>query len=184
MGKNLGLWRGLILAPARADKSAFTAAMRGANILPSGNADSRLPKTATSKLCPVLVLEEGLVMDTPTVISTKLKSLFPKGGASRWVTRERPKIDRIACPWLVLRFVDPKAEFLYVPPERVIAEGREQGAEPYDIPGVRFSHRGERCSFDAFIEEFELQGDEALERVALIVRGADTGTPALAPEAP
>ena len=123
-------------------------------------------------------------MDTPTVISTKLKSLFPKGGASRWVTRERPKIDRIACPWLVLRFVDPKAKFLYVPTDQVVATGKAQDAEPYDIPGVRFSHRGERCSFDAFIEEFELQGDEALERVALIVRGADTGVPALAPEAP
>ena len=121
-------------------------------------------------------------MDTPSRISTKLKSLFPKGGSSRWITRERPKIDRIACPWLVLRFIDPKAEFLYVPPERVIAEGREHGAEPYDIPGVHFSHNGERCSFDAFIEEFALR-DEALERVALIVRGADTGAPTLAPEA-
>jgi hypothetical protein len=140
------------------------------------------PKTATSKLCPVLVREEGSVMDTPSRISTKLKSLFPKGGVSRWITRERPKIDRIACPWLVLRFIDANAEFLYVPPERVLAEGRDQGAEPYDIPGVRFSHRGERCSFDAFIEEFELQ-DEALDAVAAIVRGADTGALELAPEA-
>jgi hypothetical protein len=121
-------------------------------------------------------------MDTPSKISAKLKSLFPEGGASRWITRERPKIDRIACPWLVLRFIDPKAKFLYVPPERVMAEGREHDAEPYDIPGVRFSHCGEQCSFDAFVEEFELH-DEALARVATIVRSADTGTLTLAPEA-
>jgi hypothetical protein len=122
-------------------------------------------------------------MDTPSRISPKLKSLFPRGGPSRWITRERPKIDRIACPWLVLRFVDLKAEFLYVPPERVIVAGREHDAEPYDIPGVRFSHNGERCSFDAFIEEFALH-DEALERVGLIVRGADTSRLELAPQSP
>jgi hypothetical protein len=115
-------------------------------------------------------------------IKHALSALFPRGGPSRWITRERPKIDRIACPWLVLRFIDPKAEFLYVPPERVIADGRAHGAQPYDIPGVRFSHRGEQCSFDAFIAEFELR-DEALARVAIIVRGADTGALTLAPEA-
>ena len=122
-------------------------------------------------------------MDTPSRISTKLQSLFPKGGGSRWITRERPKIDRIACPWLVLRFIDARAEFLYVPPERVLEEGRAQEAEPYDIPGVRFSHRGERCSFDAFVDEFELH-DAALDAVASIVRSADTGALTLAPEAP
>lgn len=116
-------------------------------------------------------------------ISTKLRALFPAGGGSRWITRERPKIDRIACPWLVLRFVDPQAEFLYVPAERVLAEAKPRKAEPYDIPGVRFSHRGERCSFDAFIEEFGLGDDQALAAVAAIVRGADTGTLSLAPEA-
>jgi hypothetical protein len=78
MGKNLGLRRGLILAPARADKSDFTTVMRGAKILPSGNADSRLPKTATSKLCPVLVLEEGSVMDTPSAIFAKPPAGFGK----------------------------------------------------------------------------------------------------------
>jgi len=116
-------------------------------------------------------------------ISETFCALFPDGGASRWITRERPKIDRIACPWLVLRFVDPQAEFLYVPANRVLAEAKLQKAEPYDIPGVRFSHRGERCSFDAFIEEFGLQDDTALAAVAAIVRGADTGALSLAPEA-
>lgn len=123
-------------------------------------------------------------MDTISpVISSKLKAIFPNEGPSRWITRERPKIDRIACPWLVLRFVDPQAEFLFVPPERVLAEGQAGKIEPYDVPGARFSHRGERCSFDAFIEEFGLD-DDALSVVALIVRGADTAKLTLAPEAP
>ena len=113
----------------------------------------------------------------------RLSSLFPGRAPSRWITRERPKIDRIACPWLVLRFIDPEAEFLYVPAARVLAEAKEQSAEPYDIPGVRFSHHGERCSFDAFVAEFDLH-DEALDAVATIVRGADTGALALVPEAP
>lgn len=112
-----------------------------------------------------------------------LKQFFPNGGPSRWVTRERPKIDRIACPWLVLRFVDARAEFLYVPPEKVLDVAKTENAEPYDIPGVRFSHDGERCSFDAFIKLFGLR-DAALHHVAAIVRGADTGVLTLAPEAP
>jgi hypothetical protein len=83
---------------------------------------------------------------------------------------------------LVLRFVDPRAEFLFVPPERVLAEARALNAEPFDVPGVRFSHRGDRCSFDAFVAEFGLE-DEALAGIALIVRGADTAMLGLAPEA-
>lgn len=106
----------------------------------------------------------------------------PAGGATRWVTRERPKIDRIACPWLVARFVDPEAEFLYVPADRVLAAAKERDAVPYDIPDVHFSHRGERCSFDAFIEHYRL-ADPALDQLATIVRGADTGCLDLAPQA-
>lgn len=117
------------------------------------------------------------------IVQSRLAALLPRGGHSRWITRERPKIDRIACPWLVLRFIDPQAEFLFVPPEHVLADAQTRHAEPFDIPGVRFSHRGERCSFDAFIKEFALR-DEALDTVALIVRGADTAALALAPEAP
>jgi len=105
----------------------------------------------------------------------------PKGGATRWVTREKPKVDRIACPWLVQRFVDPDAEFLYVPPADVAQVAQDRAAEPYDVPGVRFSHVGERCSFDAFISAYRLR-DPALDELALIVRGADTGRPELAPQ--
>jgi rhodanese-related sulfurtransferase len=105
----------------------------------------------------------------------------PKGASSRWVTRERPKIDRIACPWLVKRFIDPEAEFLYVPAPDVKKVAAERQAVPYDIPDVEFTHDGDLCSFDAFIENFRLQ-DPALDELALIVRGADTGHPELAPQ--
>jgi len=101
---------------------------------------------------------------------------------TRWVTRERPKIDRIACPWLIRRFIDPSAEFFYVPNAEVRAFGAANGAEPYDIPDVRYSHDGRECSFDAFIRLHGLT-DPALTALATIVRGADTGAPELAPEA-
>jgi rhodanese-related sulfurtransferase len=106
----------------------------------------------------------------------------PAEASTRWVTRERPKIDRIACPWLIARFIDPDAEFLYVPTAEVrnVAAARE--AVPYDIPDVAFSHEGALCSFDAFMMHFHLR-DPALARLALIVRGADTGRPDLAPQA-
>jgi rhodanese-related sulfurtransferase len=107
----------------------------------------------------------------------------PKGAATRWVTRERPKIDRIACPWLIRRFVDPDAEFLYVPTPQVRRVAEEREATPYDIPDVEFSHDGELCSFDAFLKKFHLK-DPALEELALIVRGADTNRLQLAPQAP
>jgi hypothetical protein len=101
---------------------------------------------------------------------------------SKWVTRERPKIDRIACPWLIRRFVDPQAEFLYVPTGRVFAVAAETGATPYDIPGAEpFSHDGEKCSFDAFLELYDL-ADSALATLAVIVRGADTARLDLAPQ--
>ena len=106
----------------------------------------------------------------------------PQNSSSRWVTRERPKIDRIACPWLVKRFVDPEAEFLYVPAADVRRIAAERDAEPYDIPDVRFSHDGTRCSFDAFLNAYRLT-DPALDELAVIVRGADTGRLELAPQA-
>jgi rhodanese-related sulfurtransferase len=106
----------------------------------------------------------------------------PAGAPTRWVTRERPKIDRIACPWLVRRFVDPGAEFLYEPPGEVKRVAAERQAIPYDIPDVEFSHDGDRCSFDAFIKAFRLH-DPALDALALIVRGADTARLDLAPQA-
>jgi rhodanese-related sulfurtransferase len=106
----------------------------------------------------------------------------PKEAASRWVTRERPKIDRIACPWLVARFIDPEAEFLYVPPKEVLRAAKEKAAIPYDIPDVHFSHDGELCSFDAFLKTYRLTDDPALAQLAIIVRGADTGRLELAPQ--
>ena len=99
----------------------------------------------------------------------------------KWVTRARPKIDRIACPWLVLRFIDPGAEFLYVPADQVLAVAAASGAVPYDIPGVQMSHVGDRCSFDAFLLEHRLD-DPALQQLALIVRGADTSRLDLTPQ--
>ena len=107
----------------------------------------------------------------------------PAGASTSWVTRERPKIDRIACPWLVARFIDRDAEFLYVPPAQVKEVAATRNAIPYDIPDVRFSHDGELCSFDAFLKEYHLT-DPALDRLATIVRGADTARLELAPQAP
>jgi rhodanese-related sulfurtransferase len=108
----------------------------------------------------------------------------PAGGDTRWVTRERPKIDRIACPWLVARFVDRDAEFLYVPTKQVRDTAEARDAVPYDVPDVHFTHEGDLCSFDAFIKHYRLGADPALERLALIVRGADTGKLDLAAQAP
>jgi len=104
-------------------------------------------------------------------------------GRSQWVTRERPKIDRIACPWLIRRFIDPLATFHYVPAQRVRTDASALGAQPYDIPDVTFSHRGPRCSFDAFLDEFELH-DPVLDELARIVRAADTATLEQSREAP
>jgi hypothetical protein len=100
----------------------------------------------------------------------------------KWVTRERPKIDRIACPWLITRFIDKDAEFLYVPADQVLAVAEETGATPYDIPGVEYSHVGELCSFDAFLNKHNL-ADPALLQLAVIVRGADTARLDIAPQA-
>jgi hypothetical protein len=99
----------------------------------------------------------------------------------KWVTRERPKIDRIACPWLIARFVDDAPEFLYVPASQVLHTAAETGAIPYDIPGVEMSHVGELCSFDAFLAKYRLD-DPALQQLAAIVRGADTSRLDLTPQ--
>jgi rhodanese-related sulfurtransferase len=100
---------------------------------------------------------------------------------SQWVTRERPKIDRIACPWLIRRFIDPTATFMYVPADRVLATAAETGATPYDVAGVEFTHEGDRCSFDTFLRIYEI-ADPALEHLATIVRGADTSRHDLTPQ--
>jgi rhodanese-related sulfurtransferase len=102
---------------------------------------------------------------------------------TKWVTRERPKFDRIACPWLIRRFIDPSAEFLYVPTNDVLSVAEVQNAIAYDVPNARFTHRADACSFDALIADFKLN-DPVLTRLAVIVRGADTGQPNLAAQSP
>ena len=103
----------------------------------------------------------------------------------KWITRSNIKVDRVACPWLIRRFVDPQAEFLFVPKEQLLDTARKQGAIPFDakqFPEVKLNHRGERCSFEAILEDYKLI-DPALQRLALIVRGADvTGQEHVAPE--
>jgi len=99
----------------------------------------------------------------------------------KWVTRERPKIDRIACPWLIAKFIDKEPEFLYVPSGDVLNVAEKTGAIPYDIPDVEFSHVGELCSFDAFLKKYNLT-DPALQQLATIVRGADTSRLDLTPQ--
>jgi hypothetical protein len=91
----------------------------------------------------------------------------------KWITREHPKIDRIACPWLIKNFVDAEAEFIYVPKENVFKESEKSGAVPYDIPGAKYSHEGEYCTFDFIIKKHQLT-DNALQQMAVIIRGADT----------
>jgi rhodanese-related sulfurtransferase len=131
-------------------------------------------------------LEGGVVewaaSSLPMVPADKLPKRDERG-RTVWVTRARPKIDRIACPWLIRRFVDPESVFLFVAPAEVMDVADRFGATPFDIdlPGVHWSHRGERCTFDVMIEEFGLE-TEPLKHLALIVRGADTNHPELAPE--
>jgi len=106
-----------------------------------------------------------------------------KRGASenKWITREHPKIDRIACPWLISRFIAPDAEFIYVPPNDVAKVAAQLGGTPYDIKNVEFGHVGDRCSFDAIVNFYDIH-DAALDRLATIVRGADTSRPDLTPQ--
>lgn len=133
------------------------------------------------------VLEGGTMAWTqaglPMIPADKLPP-YDAQGRTIWVTRSRPKIDRIACPWLIRRFIDPSAVFLFVPPSEVLLVAQHFGATPFDIEGdgVFWSHRGELCTFDVMVEEFKLQ-TEPLLRLAKIVRGADTARLDLTPEA-
>ena len=99
----------------------------------------------------------------------------------KWVTRENPKVDRVACPWLIRKFVDPAAEFLYVPGDQVMAVAEREGATAYDVPNAELGHHGLECSFDAIIAKYALT-DPALKQMAFIVRGADTDAKDLTPE--
>ena len=99
----------------------------------------------------------------------------------KWITREKARVDRIACPWLISRFIDRDAEFLFVPSDQVMTVAKRDQAIPYDVPDVELGHHGDHCSFDAFLDKYKLD-DPALRALALIVRGADTSNRALAPE--
>jgi hypothetical protein len=118
----------------------------------------------------------------PLAATAQLSRFLPQR-PSLWVTRRRPKIDRVACPWLIRRFLDPDARILFVDPPDVPAVARESGAVPFDIEGVELSHEGPRCTFDTMLKLFGLEAEPSLARLALIVRGADTARPDLAPEA-
>jgi rhodanese-related sulfurtransferase len=153
---------------------------------------------------PILYCEDGRGNSpklTQWLIEADIEALFLEGGIeewrrlglamrrrtgiapSQWVTRERPKVDRVACPWLVRRFIDPEAIFYYMRSEDVGRFAAWSGAVPYDMEGAEFGHVGERCSFDAFLTKFDIK-DAALDRLAGIVRGADTGKPELTPQSP
>lgn len=99
----------------------------------------------------------------------------------KWITRERARVDRIACPWLISRFIDPKPEFLFVPATQVVDAAKREGAIPYDVPNVELGHHGPECSFDAFVDRYELD-DPALAKLTVIVRGADTDARGITPE--
>jgi rhodanese-related sulfurtransferase len=116
------------------------------------------------------------------LVSTDKRPPFDEAGRTVWVTRARPKVDRIACPWLIRRFVDPQAVFLFVNPSEVVAVAERFNATAFDIDGVFWSHRGERCTFDIMLEEFGLKS-EGLDRLAAIVRAADTARLDLVPQA-
>ena len=127
------------------------------------------------------VLEGGTLAWEAAGLPMTPHSVLPAPGTP-WVTRHRPKIDRIACPWLIRRFIDPTAPILFVAPSEVEAVADRFGAIPFDIEGVTFSHRGANCSFDALLDDFQLHS-EALDRMATVIRGADTDRHDLAPQA-
>ncbi|HYD13187.1 MAG TPA: sulfurtransferase/chromate resistance protein [Allosphingosinicella sp.] len=132
------------------------------------------------------ILEGGMAAWAAAGLPLVREAVLPPrdaGGRTRWVTRARPKVDRIACPWLIRRFVDPAGIFLFVAPNEVPAVGERLDAAPFDVDGVFWSHRGDQCSFDTMIAELGLSGMPALSRLATIVRGADTARPELAPQA-
>ena len=102
----------------------------------------------------------------------------------KWITREHPRVDRVACPWLIERFVDKQAEFIYVPTDQVASEAKKRGATPYDVKDAELGHHGAECSFDAFVHAYGLDTEPAMAYMAKVIRGADTDDKALTPESP
>ncbi len=162
----------LWLKDLRADRHIVVYCADGGDV--SQSLAATLAKTGAS----VAYLARGIAGWRELQLPTRRKCDAP---TSKWVTRAKPKIDRIACPWLIRRFIDPYAVFLYVPPQDVLPMAAKLDAVPYDIEGVEFSHEGERCSFDTFLRIFDI-ADLALDRLATIVRGADTSRHDLAPQ--
>ena len=168
----------------------WSAEFQGQSVITICNQGHKLSQGAAALLrvagVSAEILEGGFVAwrdaKMPLVPASKLPGRN-RQGQTVWVTRERPKIDRIACPWLIRRFVDPKAVILFVAAREVAAVGKQFHAEPFDIEGVLWSHRGEACTFDVMIEELGLAFLPLL-RLATIVRGADTARLDLAPEVP
>ena len=100
----------------------------------------------------------------------------------KWITREHPRVDRVACPWLIEKFVDKQAEFIYVPTDQVESEAAKRGATPYDTKGADLGHHGAECSFDAFVHKYKLDADPAMAYMAKVIRGADTADKTVTPE--
>jgi rhodanese-related sulfurtransferase len=172
-----------------ADAEQWGPAYRGRSVAVSCQRGKKLAEGAAAWLrhygAEAEVLEGGFEAWRDAGLPLVPLSALPKRsatGATVWVTRSRPKIDRIACPWLIRRFVDPAAVFLFVAPTEVDAVAERFGATPFDVEGVFWSHRGELCTFDVMVSEFGL-ASEPLSRLAMIIRGADTDRPGLAPEA-
>ena len=164
----------LALVPSLVGRRAVVACQRGGKLSSGGAALLRTAGIAAE------LLEGGAVAWRAAGLPMVPMSVLP--ASRRWVTRHRPKIDRIACPWLIRRFVDPGAEFLFVPPSDVLAVAEKYDATPYDVEGVHWSHRGDLCTFDTMLSEFALS-TEALARLALVVRAADTDRHDLSPQA-
>lgn len=162
------------LVPSLAGRSAVVLCQRGRKLSEGAAALLRCHGIAAE------VLEGGHDGWRAAGLPLVPAALLPQ--AALWVTRHRPKIDRIACPWLIRRFIDPAARFLFVAPAEVMAVAERFGATPFDVEGVRFSHRGERCSFDALLDDFGLHSP-ALDRMAPVIRAADTDRHDLAPQA-
>ena len=167
------------LAPTLAGKKVVVICQKGLKLSQGGAAVLRAEGIDAERLegGNLAWRDAGL----PLVPASKIPDTS-NAGHTVWVTRHRPKIDRIACPWLIRRFVDPCAKFLFVAPSEVSAVAKKFNATPFDVEGVFWTHRGDHCTFDTMIEEFDLKTD-ALKHMARIVRGADTDRHDLAPEA-
>ncbi|HUQ41773.1 MAG TPA: MFS transporter [Candidatus Limnocylindrales bacterium] len=133
-------------------------------------------------LAAALSIERGLPREHARQPRVAKRASSLRGGVMKWITREHPHVDRVACPWLIEKFVDKDAEFLYVASDRVMSEAAKHGATPYDVKDVELGHKGAECSFDAFVRKYGLLSDPAMAYMAKVIRGADTGDKTITPE--